>query len=83
MLLYKINETITPCSAEEVFSAGAPKQGQYVAVLGPDEWAEKKELFSIGLDRDPAEGAIISTKAAQRAEKVLKMAASKAAAIRI
>ena len=63
MLLYKINETITPCSAEEVFSAGVPKQGQYVAVLGPDEWAEKKELFGIGLDRDPAEGAIISTKA--------------------
>ena len=50
MLLYKINETITPCSAEEVFSAGAPKQGQYVAVLGPDEWAEKKELFGIGLE---------------------------------
>ena len=61
MILYRLNETMTPCVPEEFF--GAEKPGQYVAVLTPQEWAAKRDLFNMGIEIDPAGAEIISTKA--------------------
>ena len=63
MLLYKLNEILTPCDAEELFSGGAEKPCQYVAVVTPGEWSVKRELFNMGIELDPSESEIISTKA--------------------
>jgi len=63
MQFYKLNETITSCSPEELFQDGQAKQGQYVAVLTPEEWTANRELFNMGIELDPAEEEIISTKA--------------------
>ena len=63
MQFYKLNEIITPCSPEELFSGGQTKQEQYVALLTPEEWAEARELFNMGIELDPVGSEIISTKA--------------------
>ena len=62
MLLYRLNETITPCSPEEFFGAGE-KTGQYVAVLNPEEWIANRDLFKMGIELEPYGAEIISTKA--------------------
>ena len=61
MLFYKLSENITPCEPEEFF--GAEKPGQYVAVVDPKEWAQKRGMFNMGLELDPAASEIVSTKA--------------------
>ena len=62
MLIYRLNENITPCSPEDFFGA-EEKSGQYVAVISPEEWKAKSGLFNMGIELDPAETEIISTKA--------------------
>ena len=63
MIFYKLNENITPCTLEEALAAGADKRSQYVAVLSPQEWAENRDRFNMGIELDPLDIEIISTKA--------------------
>ena len=63
MLIYKLNEEAELCSPEEVFSGTLEEQCQYVAVMSPVEWIEKRESFKMGIELDPTETEIISTKA--------------------
>ena len=63
MLTYKLSENITPCPPEDIFGEGGPKPGQYVVVVTPQEWEEKRSQFDIGLELDPAVQEIVSTKA--------------------
>ena len=63
MVFYKLNENITTCAPEEIFSGDAEKQSQYVAVLTPAEWAENRGKFNMGIELDPADMEMISTKA--------------------
>ena len=60
MTCYKLKEDIIQCSPEDLVSGEAC---QYVAVLTPQEWAERRESFSIDTDLDPAAGEVLSTKA--------------------
>ena len=63
MQFYKLNETIVPCGQEEIFSENAGKPAQFVAVVTPAEWTQKRELFNMGIELDPTDDEIISTKA--------------------
>ena len=63
MLLYRLGENIIPCGAEEIFSSDSDGKEQYVAVLTPSEWNERRSFFNMGIELDPAENDIISTKA--------------------
>ena len=55
-MYYLIKETLTKCSAKDLFRDGAP----YVAVITPEEWKKNRELFAMGIDIDeePASEAI-------------------------
>ena len=63
MNFYKLKDTITPCTPEDILSTGTEKSCQYVAVLTPEEWAERRTAFNMGIELDPAEAEVISTKA--------------------
>ena len=55
-MYYLIKESLTKCSAKDLFRDGAP----YVAVITPEEWKKNRELFAMGIDIDeePASEAI-------------------------
>ena len=59
MVLYKIGTTLHECSLEESMSG----EGQYVGLLSPEEWAENRERFDLGIDMDMDLKAIKATKA--------------------
>ena len=62
MTCYKLKETITQCGPEDLLAENSGSC-QYVAVLTPEEWAEKRDSFNMGIELDPAAGKIKSTKA--------------------
>ena len=45
-MLYLIKDTIEPCTAMDIHRG----EFQYVAVLTPDEWLEKRDSFDMGID---------------------------------
>ena len=63
MLTYKLSENITPCPPEDVFGEDGPGARQYIVVVTPQEWKEKRDLFRIALELDPALMETVSTKA--------------------
>ncbi|MBQ6197259.1 MAG: magnesium transporter CorA [Lachnospiraceae bacterium] len=58
-MYYLIKETLRPCKAEEISSAGVP----YVAVLTPEEWRRDKERFAMGIDMEADLPAVAQTRA--------------------
>lgn len=59
MPYYLIEELLTPCEADDIPS----NLYQYVAVLTPDEYKEKKEAFAMGIDIEIDPKAVHDTKA--------------------
>ncbi len=47
-MYYLIRESLTPCKSEDLASGGA----QYVAVLTPEEWQQRRESFDMLIDMD-------------------------------
>ena len=60
MSYYLLEETIKPCTAEELHSR---TDRQYVAVLTTPEWAGERERFDMGIELEPDAGNIHNTKA--------------------
>ncbi|MCR4712187.1 MAG: magnesium transporter CorA [Clostridia bacterium] len=60
MSYYLLEETINPCTAEELHSR---TDRQYVAVLTTPEWAGERERFDMGIELEPDAGNIHNTKA--------------------
>ncbi|MCR5033078.1 MAG: magnesium transporter CorA [Lachnospiraceae bacterium] len=58
-MFYLIKEQLQEVDITELKNANA----QYVAVLTPQEWAEKKDFFDLGIDIDPQQDEIYTTKA--------------------
>ncbi len=56
-MYYLLKDTIVPCGAEEI------GQGQYVAVLTPEEWQAGRGRFDMGIELEPDIRDIHSTKA--------------------
>ena len=47
-MYYLIGETLRPCDLEACLKGDA----QYVAVLTPEEWAEQRDRFDMGIDME-------------------------------
>ncbi|MBR4489305.1 magnesium transporter CorA [bacterium] len=60
MSYYLLEETIRPCSAEEL---KGPNGRKYVAVLTTPEWLSERERFDMGIELEPDAGNIHNTKA--------------------
>ena len=60
MQYYLIQDTLVPCTPEEL-----PEQGSHkiVAVMTPEEWKTERERFRMGIEFDPTVKDIRSTKA--------------------
>ncbi len=58
-MYYLLKDTIVPCTAEEIASGDV----QYVAVLTPEEWQERRTSFDMGIELEPDIRDIHSTKA--------------------
>ncbi len=58
-MYYLIKESLTPCGAEDILRDGA----QYVAVLTPQEWQERRDGFDMLIDMEPEAGTPQETKA--------------------
>ena len=56
---YLIQDTIRPCTVEELRSAPA----QYVVVLTPEEWMRRRDSFDMGIELEPNISEIHNTKA--------------------
>ena len=59
MNFYRIEESLIPCTAEEIQNCGVP----YTAVLQPQEYQENKEFFHMGIDIDLDLSQVHDTKA--------------------
>ena len=60
MSYYLLEETIRPCSAEEL---KGPNGRKYVAVLTTPEWLSERDRFDMGIELEPYDGNIHNTKA--------------------
>ena len=60
MSYYLLEETIRPCSAEEL---KGPNGRKYVAVLTTPEWLSERDRFDMGIELEPDAGNIHNTKA--------------------
>ena len=58
-MYYLLKDTIVPCTAEEIAAGDV----QYVAVLTPEEWQERRTSFDMGIELEPDSRDIHSTKA--------------------
>ncbi|MBQ7245309.1 MAG: magnesium transporter CorA [Firmicutes bacterium] len=56
---YLLEETIKPCTAEELHSQ---PNYQYVSILTTPEWEKERELFDMGIELEPDVGNIHNTK---------------------
>ena len=59
---YQIKETLTPCSAEEIFSR-KPGDPPYVVIMDPETWNNTKEKFDMVIDMDMDPSEVLETKA--------------------
>lgn len=59
MNYYLLEETIKPCTAEELH---AQTVDQYVAILTTPEWEKERERFDMGIELEPDAGNIHNTK---------------------
>lgn len=59
---YQIKETLTPCSAEEIFSR-KPGDPPYVVIMDPETWNRTKEKFDMVIDMDMDPSEVLETKA--------------------
>ena len=60
MQYYLIQDTLVPCTPEELSGKGKNK---VVAVMTPEEWKTERERFQMGIEFDPTVRDIRSTKA--------------------
>ena len=58
-MYYLLKDTIVPCTAQEIAAGDV----QYVAVLTPEEWQERRTSFDMGIELEPDIRDIHSTKA--------------------
>ena len=56
-MYYLLKDTIVPCTEQEI------TEGQYVAVLTPEEWQQRRAQFDMGIELEPDIRDIHSTKA--------------------
>ena len=56
-MYYLLKDTIVPCTEQEI------TEGQYVAVLTPEEWQARRAQFDMGIELEPDIRDIHSTKA--------------------
>ncbi|NDR54537.1 CorA family divalent cation transporter [Actinomyces sp. 565] len=56
---YLIDESLTPCAPEELHNADR----QFVAVLTPQQWAQRRGAFELGIDIDPDPDVALGTQA--------------------
>ena len=59
---YQIKETLTPCSAEEIFCR-KPGDPPYVVIMDPETWNLTKEKFDMVIDMDMDPSEVLETKA--------------------
>ena len=60
MSYYLLERSLVPCGAEDLFK----QEGTvYAAVLTSDEWRKERDRFDMGIELEPGEGGIDSTKA--------------------
>ena len=60
MSYYLLEETMRPCSSEELHGCAGR---QYAAVLTTPEWQKERDLFDMGIELEPDAGNIHNTKA--------------------
>ena len=60
MSYYFLEETIQPCTAEDLRDR---QDRQYVAVLTTPEWKRERDRFDMGIELEPDAGDIHNTKA--------------------
>ena len=58
-MFYLIRETLEPCAGQALPGG----EGQYVALLSTAQWQEQKEQFDLGIDLEPDNAEIYTTKA--------------------
>ena len=61
-MYYQIKETLTECSAEDIYNrkAGDPP---YVAIIDPETWNRTKDRFDMVIDMDMNPSEVLETKA--------------------
>ena len=60
MSYYLLERSLVPCRAEDLFKE---EDTRYAAVLTSDEWRKERDRFDMGIELEPGEGGIHSTKA--------------------
>ena len=68
-MYYQIKETLTPCSAQDIYDR-KPGDPPYVVIIDPETWAGTKDRFDMVIDMDmdlsdvlEADGYILRTEA--------------------
>ncbi|MBE6476284.1 MAG: magnesium transporter CorA [Actinomyces succiniciruminis] len=56
---YLIDESLTPCAPEDLRNTDR----QFVAVLTPDQWTQRRSTFELGIDIDPDPDVALGTQA--------------------
>ncbi|SHE24140.1 magnesium transporter CorA family protein [Actinomyces glycerinitolerans] len=56
---YLIDESLTPCAPKELRNTDR----QFVAVLTPDQWTQRRSTFELGIDIDPDPDVALGTQA--------------------
>ena len=59
---YQIKETLTQCSAEDIFNR-KPGDPSYVVIMDPETWNRTKEKFDMVIDMDMDPSEVLETKA--------------------
>ena len=50
-MYYQIKETLTPCSAEDIYDR-KPGDPPYVVIIDPETWNRTKDRFDMVIDMD-------------------------------
>ena len=61
-MYYQIRETLTPCSAEEIYNR-KPGDPPYVVITDPETWNRTKDRFDMVIDMDMNPSDVLDTKA--------------------
>ena len=61
-MYYQIKETLTPCSAEEIYNR-KPGDPPYVVIIDPETWNRTKDRFDMVIDMDMDPSDVLETKA--------------------
>lgn len=61
-MYYQIKETLTPCTAQEIYDR-KPGDPPYVVIINPETWAATKDRFDMVIDMDMDPSDVLETKA--------------------